>query len=124
VASDPSSTRSQVILMARDIYADDVAPLGVPGARAARWSIVLGAVLFAVFAALTVASLTGSAIADDGSWMHLILGLSLLLGVCVAMAAFGMAVTARVQKQTSVLLWLPLLALPGLVAYIALSSRF
>ena len=110
--------------MARDLYADDLAPLGVPGARAARWSIILGAVLFAVFAALTVASYAGTPIAEDGPWMNLILGLSLLIAVCVAMAAFGMAVTARVQKQTSVLLWLPLLALPGLVAYISLNSRF
>ena len=110
--------------MARDLYADSLVPLGVPGARAARWSIVIGAVLFGVFGALTVASLAGTPIADDGSWMNLILGLSLLIGVCIAMAAFGMAVTARVQKQTSVLLWLPLLALPGLVAYISLNSRF
>ncbi len=110
--------------MARDLDADDLAPEGVPGARAARWSIVLGAVLFAVFAVLTVASLAGSAIADDGSWMHLILGLALLIAVCIAMAAFVMAVSARVQKQTSMLLWLPLLALPGLVAYITFSNRF
>ena len=40
------------------------------------------------------------------------------------MVAFTQAVTAKVQKQTSVLLWVPLLALPALIVYVVFSSRF
>jgi hypothetical protein len=100
------------------------APVAFPGRRAARWAIVLGAIVALGFAGLAVASLTGTPIADDGPWMHLVLALIMLVALAVGMTAFGMAVVAGVQRQRSLLLLLPLLAFPGLVAYLFFSTRF
>ena len=56
--------------------------------------------------------------------MHFALALALVFAFGLTMIAFTQAVTAKVQKQTSVLLWVPLLALPALIVYVVFSSRF
>ncbi len=96
----------------------------VPQSRSARWAIGMAGAVTLVFAALSVATFTGSPVADDGAGMHFALALTLVFGFCLAMVAFTQAVTAKVQKQTSVLLWVPLLALPALIVYVVFSSRF
>ncbi len=77
-----------------------------------------------VFLGLSMATFTGSPVADDGAGMHFALALALVAAFALAMIAFTQAVAAKVQHQRSALLWLPLLAFPALIVYVVFSSRF
>ncbi len=107
-----------------NLSATTVDPDEVPQSRAARWAIGLAGLVAVVFLGLTVATFTGSAVADDGAGMHFALAVALVTAFALAMVAFTQAVAAKVQHQQSALLWLPLLALPALIVYVVFSSRF
>ena len=82
-------------------------------ARLVRWAVGLSAGFGTLFAAAVVAAATGgfggvvAAVAFMGS-----------------LAAFVLAVIAKVQHEHSVWLWLPLGVFPGMILFVVLGEAF
>jgi amino acid transporter len=96
----------------------DPAPRSKPHAR---WAVGLG-ILVAVGCAAAIATYAvASTATTNGSWFSFLGGVALLLAVLTSMGAFAMAVTAKIQRDHSLLLWLPVALFPAIVAFIVLS---
>lgn len=95
--------------------------------RLARWAVlVAGAVAVVVtapyaifFVALAVG---GAAIAD--TWVGYLGVLALVAGLAASLAAFAMAVAARLSHERWTLLWLPLTLFPALSTITVLAELF
>jgi hypothetical protein len=96
--------------------------------RLARWAVGLAAVVavaiatsFAIFA---VAYAIGGSGATEDNWVGFLVGVSLLGGLLASLAAFALAVVAKVKRERWALLWLPLSVFPALLAFLVLGEAF
>jgi len=109
-----------------------VAPITVGPAHAhsslARWAVGLAAaavVAFAVtFAMFAVAYAVGGSDAIEDNWVGFLGMVSLYGGFLTSLAAFALAVVAKVKHERWTLLWLPLSVFPALLAFLLLGEAF
>ena len=66
----------------------------------------------------------GGKYAADDNWVGDLVGLSMLGGVVATLAAFVMAVAAKVGHLRSRLLWVPLSAFPAVLMFLVLGEIF
>src|SRR3990170_8966140 len=96
--------------------------------RLARWAVGLaGAVVVAIaasFAIFAVAYAIGGSGATEDNWVGFLGMVSLLGGLLASLAAFALAVVARVKHERWTLLWLPLSLFPALLAFLLLGEAF
>jgi len=108
------------------------APISVGPAHAhsrlARWAVGLaGAVVVAIaasFAIFAVAYAIGGSGATEDNWVGFLGMVSLLGGLLASLAAFALAVVAKVKHERWALLWLPLSVFPALLAFLLLGEAF
>ena len=108
------------------------APISVGPARAhsrlARWAVGLaGAVVVAIaatFAIFAVAYAIGGSSAIEDNWVGFLGMVSLFGGLLASLAAFALAVVAKVKRERWTLLWLPLSVFPALLAFLLLGEAF
>jgi hypothetical protein len=77
--------------------------------------------LFAIFA---VAYAIGGSGATEDNWVGFLGAVSLLGGLLASLAAFALAVVAKVKHERWALLWLPLSVFPALLAFLLLGEAF
>jgi hypothetical protein len=108
------------------------APISVgpahPHSRLARWAVRLAAAVavaiatsFAIFA---VAYAIGGSGATEDNWVGFLAAVSLLGGFLASLAAFALAIGAKVKHERWALLWLPLSVFPVLLAFLVLGEAF
>jgi len=108
------------------------APISVGPAHAhsrlARWAVGLaGAVVVAIAVSYTifaVAYAIGGSSATEDNWVGFLGMVSLLGGLLASLAAFALAVVAKVKHERWTLLWLPLSVFPALLAFLLLGEAF
>jgi uncharacterized Tic20 family protein len=92
----------------------------------ARWAVGLAvavAVVIAVsFAILAVAYAVGGSTATEDNWVGFLAVASLLGGLLASLAAFALAVVAKVKHERWARLWLPLSLFPALLAFVVLGE--
>ena len=84
----------------------------------AKWAVGLAGIVAVGAAGLAVVYVVQGADVTDNPWVRFFAAVLLLLALLVAMPAFGMAVTAKVQRETWPALWLPLVVFPALVVFV------
>ena len=84
----------------------------------AKWAVGLAGIVAVVVAGLAVAYVLEGTDVTDNPWVSFFAAVLLVIGLLIAMPAFGMAVTAKVQHETWAALWLPLLVFPALVVFV------
>jgi hypothetical protein len=96
--------------------------------RLARWSVALteAVVLVVTLAAVVfgVAYAVGGVEATEDNWVGMLAAVSLLGGLAVSLAAFVLAVLARVNHEHRSLLWLPWTVFPAMFGFIVLGELF
>lgn len=108
------------------------APISAPPAHAptrlAGWAVRLAAavvVAIAVsYAILAVAYAVGGSRATEDNWVGFLAAVSLLGGLLASLAAFALAVVAKLKHEWWALLWLPLSVFPALLAVVVLAEAF
>jgi hypothetical protein len=94
--------------------------------RVARLAVALAALVVVAiavsFAVFAVAYLVGGSDATEDNWVGYLAGVALLAGLTVSLAAFALALAARIGGERWALLWLPLSAFPALVAFLILGE--
>jgi hypothetical protein len=94
----------------------------------ARWAVGLAAAAAVAIATTSVtfavAYATGGSGATEDNWVGFFVAVSLLGGLLASLAAFALAVVARVKHEQWALLWLPLSVCPGLLAFLVLGEAF
>ena len=84
----------------------------------AKWAVGLAGIVAVGVALLAVAYVVEGSDVTDNPWVSFSAAVLLLLALLMAMPAFGMAVTAKVQRETWPALWLPLVVFPALVVFV------
>jgi uncharacterized membrane protein HdeD (DUF308 family) len=86
----------------------------------AWWVVVIlvSAVIFAVAYAV------GGPGATEDNWVGFLGVVSLLGGLVASLAAFALALAAKIKHEQWALLWLPLLLFPALLAFVVLGELF
>ena len=96
--------------------------------RRVRWAVGLAAaVAVAIATALVIFALAyaiGGSAATEDNWVGFLVMVSLLGGLLASLAAFALAVVAKVGDERVALLWLPLSVLPALLAFLVLGEAF
>ena len=96
--------------------------------RLARWAVGLAAVVVvaiaASFAIFAVAYAIGGSGAIEDNLVGFLGMVSLLGGLLASLAAFALAVVAKVKHERWTLLWLPLSVFPALLAFLLLGEAF
>ena len=108
------------------------APISVGPAHAhsclARWAVGLaGAVVVAIaasYAIFAVAYVIGGSGSTEDNWVGFLGMVSLLGGLLASLAAFALAVVAKVKHEPWAPLWLPLSVFPALLAFLLLAEAF
>ena len=96
--------------------------------RVARWAVGLLAV-FAVAVVATIMTLAvgyaiGGQSAIEDNWVA-VLGLAMaFVGLLASLAAFVLAIVAKIRRERWTLLWAPLCAFPAFVAFLVLGEAF
>lgn len=75
----------------------------------------------AVFALATVIGGSG---ATEDNWVGYLVGVLLVGGLLGSLAAFALAISAKVKHERWGLLWLPLSLLPAILVFLALGEAF
>ncbi len=78
----------------------------------------------AALALFGLAYAVGGADATADNWVGILVVLALLGGMPASLAAFALAVLAKVEHERWSLLWLPLAVFPSLVAFLVLGEAF
>lgn len=96
--------------------------------RLARWAVGLSAVFVLAVAAtimtFTVGYAVGGQSAIEDNWVA-VLGLTMaLVGLLDSLAAFVLAIVAKIRRERWTLLWAPLSAFPAFVAFLVLGEAF
>ena len=84
----------------------------------AKWAVGLAGIVAVGVALLAVAYVVEGSDITDNPWVSFSAAVLLLLALLMAMPAFGMAVAAKVQRETWPALWLPLVVFPALVVFV------
>jgi len=96
--------------------------------RLVRWAVGLAAaVAVAIATSLVIFALAyaiGGSGATEDNWVGFLVGVSLLGGLLASLAAFALAVVAKVKHERWALLWLPLSVFPALLAFLVLGEAF
>lgn len=94
--------------------------------RPARWAVGLAAAVAAVivvsYTIFAVALAVGGVGAIEDTWVGLLGAVALLGGSAASLAAFALAVVAKVRHEQWRLLWLPLSLFPALLAVVVLGE--
>jgi cytochrome bd-type quinol oxidase subunit 2 len=97
-----------------------------PDDEVRRWAVGLAAaaavVIAASFAIFGVAYAIGGSGATEDTWVGFLVMVSLLGASLASLAAFALAVVAKVKHERWALLWLPLSVLPALLAFVVLGE--
>ena len=90
--------------------------------RLTRWGFgIAAAVAITILvsgAIFAVAYAVGGPGATEDNWVGLIAAVSLLGGLVASLAAFALALAAKIKHEQWALLWLPLLLFPALLAFL------
>lgn len=101
---------------------------GGPHGRIARWAVGSAAVCGTVFAASAVAAVIAYVVGIEGAvedtWVGALLAISAFSGALGSLAAFVLAIIAKVRRERWALLWLPLSIFPAIVLFISLGEAF
>jgi hypothetical protein len=93
--------------------------------RLARWAVGIAAAVVVVILVsaviFAVAYAVGGPGATEDNWVGLLGVVSLLGGLVASLAAFALALAAKIKRA---LLWLPLLLFPALLAFLVLGELF
>ena len=96
--------------------------------RLARLGVVLAAfaavAIAASFAVLGVGYAIGGSGAIEDNWVGYLAGFSLLGGLPASLAAFTLALAAKLKHERWPVLWFPLSLFPALVALLMLGEAF
>ena len=96
--------------------------------RLARWGVRLGATAAAMtataFALFALATAIGGSGATEDNWVGYLVGVLLAGGLLGSLAAFALAIPAKVKHERWALLWLPLLLFPAILAFLAIGEAF
>jgi hypothetical protein len=96
--------------------------------RLARWAVGMAAavaVTILVSAAIfAMAYAIGGPGATEDNWVGLLGVVSLLGGLVASLAAFTLALAAKIKDEQWALLWLPLFLFPALLAFLVLGELF
>jgi hypothetical protein len=97
-------------------------------ARLARWGVgIAAAVAVAILASaaiFAVAYAVGGSGATEDNRVGFLGAVSLLGGVVASLAAFALALTAKIKREQWPMLWLPLLLFPALLVFLVLGELF
>ena len=112
--------------------APDHAPMSVGPAHAhsrlARWAVGFAAAVAVAIATslaiFAVAYAIGGSGATEDNWVGFLGAVSLLGGLLVSLAAFALAIVAKIKRERWALLWLPLSVFPALLAFLVLGEAF
>ena len=96
--------------------------------RLTRWGFgIAAAVAITILvsgAIFAVAYAVGGPGATEDNWVGLLGAVSLLGGLVASLAAFALALAAKIKHEQWALLWLPLLLFPALLAFLVLGELF
>jgi hypothetical protein len=96
--------------------------------RLARWGVGIAAAvavaMLASAAIFAVAYAVGGSGATEDNWVGFLGAVSLLGGLVASLAAFALALTAKIQHEQWPMLWLPLVLFPALLAFLVLGELF
>ncbi len=94
----------------------------------ARWAVGLaaaGAVAIATSCTtFGVAYAIGGSGATADDWVGILVVQLLFVGLLTSLAAFALAIAAKVEHERWALLWLPLSVLPALLVFLVLGEAF
>lgn len=94
----------------------------------ARWAVGLSAVfVVAVVATITtfaVGYAVGGQSAIEDNWVAVLGWIIPLVGLLASLAAFVLAIVAKIRRERWTLLWAPLCAFPAFVAFLVLGEAF
>jgi hypothetical protein len=102
----------------RDRVHTRLARRGVGIAVAVAIAILVSAAILAVAYAL------GGPAATEDNWVGFFGAVSLLGGAVASLAAFALALAAKIKHEQWALLWLPLLLFPVLLTFLVLGELF
>jgi hypothetical protein len=101
---------------------------GEPHGRLARWAVGLSALFgVAIAASITtfgIAYAVGAASATEDNWVGYLVASMALAGFTGSLAAFVLAIIAKIKREAWVLLWLPLSLFPMLFLFLVLGEAF
>lgn len=101
---------------------------GHPNGRLASRAVGLSAVSAAAFAGsiatTAIAYAAGRESAIEDNWLGVLLVTVASVGLLGSLAAFMLAIIARVRREPWVLLWLPLSVFPACVLFVAFGEAF
>lgn len=96
--------------------------------RLARWSVALAIAVVVVitvsYVIFGLAYAIGGVGATQDNWVGFLGAMALLGGLLVSVAAFGLAIAAKLNHESRGLLWLPLSVFPALLAFVVLGELF
>ena len=96
--------------------------------RLVRWAVGLEAAVAAAIATslvtFAVAYAIGGSGATEDNWVGWLVAVLLLGGLLASLAAFALAIVAKVKHERWALLWLPLSVFPALLAFLVLGEAF
>ena len=97
-------------------------------ARLARAAFRLAeAALIATLSAISVFSAAyaiGGARTTEDNWLGLLVMVAMFTGFLASLAAFVLALAAKIRREPWPLLWLPLSVFPGLLTFMVLGEAF
>ena len=96
--------------------------------RLARWGVgIAAAVAIAILVSATIFAVAyavrGPGATED-NWVGFLAAVSLLGGLAASLAAFALALTAKIKREQWPMLWLPLLLFPALLAFLVFGELF
>ena len=83
---------------------------------------VVAVVLAVTGAIFIVAFSSGGSDAISDNWIGLLGAIALIGGLIASFAAFVLAITAKIKREQSAWLWLPLLAFPAMLLFLLLGE--
>lgn len=99
-----------------------------PHTRLTRWAVGLAAAaavaVVAALAVFAVAVAIGGSEATEDNWVGFLVVSLVFGGLLASLAAFALAVVAKVRHEPWALLWLPLSVFPALIAFLVLGETF
>jgi hypothetical protein len=95
--------------------------------RLARWAVGLAAAVVVAIATsvaiFAVAYVIGGSGATEDNWVGFLVMVLLLGGLVASLAAFALAVVAKVKRKPGTL-WLPLSVFPAVLVFLVLGETF